>query len=219
MKSRGLYKKSLFYFLTALFLLLAFYAIEFSIRQYYSDQNIKDHFQKNLLLQQKILSDKAGAVEDILNSAHNNHWPELERLLDPDHIYAQIFVHDSLLFWNSNKLSNDLDYLQGGSLDTIIHEKTAWYLVHFEAAGDNRIFLFKLILSSYPFDNKFLPSEANKEFLLSNDVRLQKNTADAPYVILNNEGQPFIGLTIEHNNDISQTAVFILFGVFLLFYI
>lgn len=207
------------YFLATLFLLVAFYAVDLSIRQYYSDDHIKDHFQKNVLEQEGILAQKAGEVEDILNSQKSNHWPELERLLDPDQIYAQIYDHDSLLFWNSNILHNDLDYLKEGALDTIVREKTAWYLIRFEASDGYRIFLFKKIKSEYPFDNKFLPSAANKEFLLSNNVILESNTGHAQYVIVNRQGSPFIGLTIRHNNDIGQTATLILFGIFLLFYL
>ena len=219
MKSQIRYKKTFSYFLAAFLLLVAFYAINFGIRKYYSDQHIKDYFQKNILLQQEVLKQKAAAVMNILNSPKDNHWPDLERLLDPENIYTQVYQEDSLLFWNSNRLRNDLDYLKEGSLDTLIHEKTAWYLLRFEAVDGYRIFLFKLIKTEYPFENKFLPSQVNKEFLLSRDVLLQAHTKEAQYVIVNNQGRPFIGLTVEHNNDISRSAILILFGVFLLFYI
>ncbi len=219
MKKTSPYNSPMAYLFTAILLIVVFYAIEFSTKKYHSDPFIKNRFQKNLLYQQLLLKDKTKEIATILTDSSKNNWPALERLLDPDHIFTQIYSGDSLLFWNSNQVQNDLDYLHEGSVDTILREKTAWYLIHFENIDGYRIFLFKLIKSEYPFENKFLPSKSNPEFLSSDNVQLISNPESAQYAIVNEQGVPVIGLNIDHQNDIGRAVTLLLFAFYILFYV
>ncbi|RLD46403.1 MAG: hypothetical protein DRI88_07635, partial [Bacteroidetes bacterium] len=153
-------------------MLVIFYATEYGTKKHHSDQHIKDRFQNSLKFQRANLIDKTKTITEILKDPEKNYWPSLERLLDPEQIFAQIYFEDSLIFWNSNLVQNDLDYLYEGELDTIIREKTAWYQIHYISTAANRDLLFTLIKAEYPFENKFLPSKANREFLSSDQVEL-----------------------------------------------
>ena len=219
LKKTGLFNSSVVYLIAALLMLVIFYATEYGTKKHHSDQHIKDRFQNSLKFQRANLIDKTKTITEILKDPEKNYWPSLERLLDPEQIFAQIYFEDSLIFWNSNLVQNDLDYLYEGELDTIIREKTAWYQVHFKSTGVYRVFLFKLIKAEYPFENKFLPSKANREFLSSDQVELTVNIKSAQYAIVNDQGVPVIGLTIIHHNDIGNNIILLLFFIYILFYI
>jgi len=205
--------------MSAVFLLIIFYIIQYSIENYNSDIELKNRFQKNLLIQQSILNNKSDDIIEVLNGEELAYWPSLERLLNPENIYSQIFSDDSLIFWNSNHIRNHLTNLINSFPDTVIREKTGWYLVHFERVEDYRIFLFKLIKSEYPFENTFLPSQTNNEFISSENVLLLSNPDEARYKILNQRGNTIVGLSIDNNNNISDSVILLLFLIFLLFYI
>ncbi len=211
--------RSHFYLISAVFLLIIFYVIQYSIENYNSDNELKNRFQKNLLIQQSILNDKSDDIIEILNGQESLYWPSLERLLNPEDIYTQIFSKDSLIFWNSNHIRNHLTNVIKSFPDTVIREKTGWYLVHFERVEDYRIFLFKLIKSEYPFENTFLPSQTNNDFISSENVRFTSNPDEAQYKIVNQRGNAIVGLSIDKNNNISDSVILLLFLIFLLFYV
>ena len=94
--------------ISAVFLLIIFYVIQYSIENYNSDIELKNRFQKNLLIQQSILNNKSDDIIEVLNGEELAYWPSLERLLNPENIYSQIFSDDSLIFWNSNHIRNHL---------------------------------------------------------------------------------------------------------------
>lgn len=219
LKKTGPFNSSVVYLIAAMLVFVLFYATEYGTKRYHSDRHIKERFQKSMLYQRANLNDKIQSISKILSDPEKNYWPFLERLLDPEQIFTQIYRADSLIFWNSNLVQNGLDYLNDGVLDTIMREKTAWYMIHYEKVGEYRIFLFKRIKAEYPFENKFLPSKADRDFLSSDHVLLTADLKAAQYTITNEQGVPVIGLTIEHHNDIGNNIILLLFFIYMLLYV
>ncbi|MEE4258703.1 MAG: ATP-binding protein [Bacteroidales bacterium] len=208
-----------FYLISAISLLIVFYVMQYGARQYYAEATLKDSFQKNLTDQQLKLESASLKIVEIIGDTQTSNWPSLERLLNPGGIFAQIFIKDSLIFWNSNHIQNQLADLSVAKLDTIIKEQTGWYLVHAEQNNDLKIFLFELIKSEYPFQNKFLPSVANAAFIPTDNFQLSNNLNEAQYVIPGKNGHPHIGLNFNKNSGYSQHLVLWLFFVFVAAYV
>ncbi len=205
--------------ISAISLLIVFYVMQYGARQYYAEATLKDSFQKNLTDQQLKLESASLKIVEIIGDTQTSNWPSLERLLNPGGIFAQIFIKDSLIFWNSNHIQNQLADLSVAKLDTIIKEQTGWYLVHAEQNIDLKIFLFELIKSEYPFLNKFLPSVANAAFIPTDNFQLSNNLNEAQYVIPGKNGHPHIGLNFNKNSGYSQHLVLWLFFVFVAAYV
>ena len=208
-----------FYLISAICLLIAFYVMQYGARQYYAEATLKNRFQKNITDQQLKLESASLKIVEIIGDTQTSNWPSLERLLNPEGIFAQVFIKDSLIFWNSNHIQNQLADLSVTKLDTIIKEKTGWYLVHAEQNNDLKIFLFELIKSEYPFQNKFLPSVANPAFISTDNFQLTNNLNEAQYAIPGKNGHPIVGLSFNTNSGYSQHFILWLFFVFVAAYV
>ncbi|MCB2208645.1 MAG: HAMP domain-containing histidine kinase [Bacteroidetes bacterium] len=208
-----------FYLISAICLLIAFYLMQYGVGKYHAETALKSRFEENLIERQLKLETTSHRILEILRNDPISNWPSLERLLNPEGINAQLFMEDSLIFWNSNHIKNQLADVSVAKLDTIIKEKTGWYLLHMEQTNDFKIFLFELIKSEYPFQNKFLPSIANAVFISTNNIQLTNSLNDAQYVISGQNGSPLIGLIFIEDGDYSQQFLLWLFLVFVSAYI
>lgn len=198
---------------------IVFYAIQYGANRYNSDLALKNRFQRNLLEQQMMLQDKSQIITEIISDSSISNWPSLEVIVNAEGIFAQIFEDDTLIFWNSNHIRNQLISLRKPLTDTIIREKTGWYLVHFQRTDNFKIFLFKRIKSEYPFENKFLPSVANSDFISNDNIQLTYNLDHASYFINGQNGKPIIGLNFDKETKPGAEVIFCLFFFFLLAYL
>lgn len=207
------------YLISAICFIIIFYVIQYGTDRYNSDLVIKNRFQKNFIEQQILLNKKAIDVVEIISDSDISNWPALERTLNTDDILARIFNNDSLIFWNSNQIKNNLINLQKTILDTVIREKTGWYLMHYEKADTFRIFLFKRIKSEYPFENKFLPSVAAADFISSSNIYLTQDLDEAQYKIHGQNENPIVGLNFDPDLNPAIGIILWLFFFFLLAYL
>ncbi len=166
-----------------------------------------------------MLQDKSRNVAEIINDSSISNWPALERIVNSEGTFTQIFEEDSLIFWNSNHIRNQLKNFSEPLLDTVIREKTGWYLVHFQRTDNFKIFLFKRIKSEYPFENKFLPSVASSDFISTNIIYLTNDLDKAQYSIEGQNGKPIVGISFDANNEAGDEVILCLFFFFLLAYI
>ena len=208
-----------YYLIGAIVLLTTYYGIQYASGEFNSDKSLSLKFQENFIDRQLILESKSAEVFKIINDTLISDWPALERLLETDHIFAQVFKNDSLIFWNTNQIQNQLSLDLEPNTDTVIRENTGWYLVHYEMKNELKIFLISLIKSEYPFENKFLPSVSNSDFISIDNVQLTHDLTHAQYVIYSKNGSPIVGYNFQKPANASQNLIVLLFFIFIAAYL
>ena len=92
-------------------LVIAYLLISMLANNQLSREKQTERFQKNIGKYALELEQKGEEVMSILNNNPAQFWPLFERSVNPEEIILQIYLRDSLLYWNSQKISNDiLDY-------------------------------------------------------------------------------------------------------------
>ena len=89
--------KSYYPYLALIALLLVYFLIATLAKKASSPEKQFERFQQDFLVQEKLLAEKSVEVEFILSSGNNEYWPLLERSLNSENIFAQIYQHDSLI--------------------------------------------------------------------------------------------------------------------------
>lgn len=207
------------YVISVLVLIISFTVITYSIN-YFSDysrqtKQIQESFTENAVL----LDEKAEEVKGILLKNPSNFWPYLERSVNPEKFIIQIYLRDELIYWNSQKISNEILFLDQLKKDTVIQQNTGWFLLHFLPEDDYNIFLFKQIKTQYEYDNSYLPNEFNREFGSSAIIQLTSDFSVAQFTIKDIEGNDCLGLIYDTNNSLSNSMLILLFTLFVLMYV
>jgi len=207
----------LFIFGTVLF--FVFNVFIYAIEKYNSEDQITRRFQENFLDQELVLRDKIPAVIEVLDGEEDQLWPKLERLLEEHQVYAQIYKSDSLLFWNSSKIPNDLIHPQIGVHSYVIRTQTGWYLTQYQEYKNYFVFLFKEIKSEYSVSNSYLPVEIQSTFSSYEKISLTLDTLSTKRIIHDQNNNAVLGINIQHPISLSKLSIVLLFSLFILIYI
>lgn len=168
--------------LMGLILVLAALFINDFIAQRNSNRNyILNNFNRNLKTQINYLNSKFGDYFDVLDLELDNHWPLLERIEQNENIYAFVYKHDSLLYWNTSSVHFQLSSLKNRTF--LINDASSWYLGVYGQLGDYRIILVEPIIQDYVVDNQFVKREVNKSFSNSQNIQISNNFSPEAYEI------------------------------------
>ncbi|MCF6341608.1 MAG: HAMP domain-containing histidine kinase [Bacteroidales bacterium] len=206
-------------FLTGTVLSLAFYLTVISINKYNTEDQIARRFQENFLLQQSLLLDKMPGITKILDGDQNAYWPLLERFLNQEGIFSQIFKNDSLLFWNNSEIATDYATAETQEGGIVVLTGTGWYLTQYQIYKDYTICLFKKIKSEYAVRNPYLPHAVQNQFSNYENIQLSLDTVQAPYQIRDRNGNAVLGLGIPQPILLSRSSIFLLFSLFIAIYL
>ena len=132
-------------FLSGLILSIFFYLFVYFIGKYNNPEQITKRFQRNFLEQQSLLNDKISKVITILAGEETQFWPKLERLLNENQIYTQIYRNDSLLFWNNSRIPNNFIDAESNNSEAIKYYPTGWFLSVYIGFEGLEVCLFKEI--------------------------------------------------------------------------
>ena len=211
--------KTHLYFLTGVFLIIVFYLLVYSIEKYNDADQISKRFQSSFLEQQSVLSEKIPQVITILEGDKILFWPKLERLLNKNEIYAQIYRNDSLLFWNNSRIPNNFKDKESELNETVIFIQTGWFLLDSQSFKSFSIYLFKEIKSEYSVSNSYLPVEVNSAFSKYENITLTLETLSAEATIYDRNGDAVLGLHIPQPISVNKSGIVLLFSLFILIYI
>jgi signal transduction histidine kinase len=178
-----------------------------------------ERFQKEFLIQQQLLAEKTRDVDNILSANSNQYWPLLERALNPENIFSQIYLRDSLVFWNSQYINNEILLRLDNKVDTVLKLSAGWFLVHSSESDGFDIYLLKQIKSEYEYDNSFLPDNINVDFGGAQKIKFTTDLKEAQFVAKDIDGQESLGLIIDGNIEYQTTTIVLLFFVYLLIYL
>jgi len=206
-------------FLIGLVLCLIFYLLVYSFEKFNDEDQIAKRFQTNFLEQQSVLSEKIPGIISILEGEEETFWPKLEKLLNENQIYTQIYRNDSLLFWNNSRIPNDLNYLKKSEKETIIFIQTGWYLTEYQEYKSFSIFLFDEIKSEYSVSNAYLPVELKNAFSNYGNINLTLDTLQAGKIIHDRYGDAVLGLNIPQPISFSKLSIDLLFSLFIIIYL
>ena len=196
-----------------------FYLFVYFIGKYNNPEQITKRFQSNFLEQQSLLSDKIPEVITILEGEEERFWPKLERLLNENQIYAQIYRNDSLLFWNNSLIPNNFIDEESNKSEVVAYVPTGWFLTAYQGFEGFDLYLFKEIKSEYSVSNDYLPVEVNSAFSNYRNISLSLDTLQSKQRIHSQEGNAVLGLDIPQPTSLSKTSIVLLFCLFLIIYL
>ena len=108
--------------LRGLILVLAALFINDFVGQRNSNRNyVLNNFNKNLNVQINYLNSKFEEYFNILDMESENHWPFLERIEQHEKVFAFVYKHDSLLYWNTSSVHFQLSSLKNRTILFIIN--------------------------------------------------------------------------------------------------
>ena len=201
-------------------LVIAYLLISMLANNQLSREKQTERFQKNIGKYALELEQKGEEVMSILNNNPAQFWPLFERSVNPEEIILQIYLRDSLLYWNSQKISNDILDYNLSKTDTVIQESTGWYLLHQLRRESFTFCLLKQLKSQYEFDNSYLPVFVDDGLGISQDVEFTTDYPNAQFVIKDKSGESCIGLNFTESEPVySKFYTIILFLIYLAIYL
>ena len=121
-------QRLLIYLISGIVIILVYNLLVLNYTTNNHPDKIVNKFQREFIKQEKLLANKSGIVSEILENRPNGHWPALERSVEGSDIIAQIYLNDSLYFWTSQKINNNILEIFSQEKDTVLLQKTGWYL-------------------------------------------------------------------------------------------
>jgi len=206
-------------FFSVIFLMLLFYSLVFTIQSYNSEHQIVQRFQSRFLEQQSLLNEHIPEVVKILSGPKENYWPRLERLLNDNLIYTQIYYKDSLIFWNNSHIPLVNHSSANDIYNPVVNTPTGWYLSDIQTFQQFDIHLFREIKTEYSVSNSYLPVRVNPAFSNYKNIAFTQDTLQTNNIIRDNKGKAVLAISIPKPILIDQSFTILLFLLFVLTYI
>ena len=216
-KAFGDNKKSLVFLVSAIIFSLLFIAIIFFAGNTNQEKQVAKRFQENLINQIDNLDNKAVTIRSVLDADTLSLWPKLEHVVNQDNTLLLIYFGDSLIFWNNNKVSEDLRLIKYQK-NQVINSNNGWYLLHYETYNNHSILLLKQVKSEYQYNNVILPSLVSDEFSNCQDISLTLTEEESGYPIFDNQERFVVGLNFEDYSPFSDQLILTLFLLFICIY-
>lgn len=207
----------------SIFFLLSYYLAQHLHNKHHTPEFEFLNLSKRVDYQSIKLLDEIGVVGKTIESKPNNYWQILDSLLQKS-TYVCFFVNnDSVLYWNSNKVS--IDSFGGLTPDNNIHVahlQSGWYLYAGIKIGQKNIYLLELIKTGYQVNNDLLKPGFNPAFSTCPDIDLTLNADFADYIIYTSNNKVLLCANynsgeVVHNGD--NYIIFLLFFLTFVFLI
>ncbi|MDR0970560.1 MAG: HAMP domain-containing histidine kinase [Lentimicrobiaceae bacterium] len=141
---------------------------------------------------------------------------------DEKQAFVLVYENDTLKYWNSNRIipsEKQLQAIENGE-QTVLFIRNGLYLSFFAEARqpDQKIFLFQLLYSDYPFENNFLENKLNDAVFGSNQNLELSDDTTTVYLVRNESGKALFSVIIDENEtQINQQLIVFLLFVFIVF--
>jgi two-component system, NtrC family, nitrogen regulation sensor histidine kinase NtrY len=205
------------------------------ITRYYSNKE-KDHVLITEKYIEKILREKEQRLQNILETILKDEHLQLPfltlnqniqpELWQKEGISVFLYRNDTLIFWSNNNVPAQNIYTRELFVHSFLHYGNGWFrVVRAEKAELDAVGLI-LIKNDFPYQNKYLVNDFQKEFRLESEDRL--DTIPGKLNIHSEDGQFLFSVSEVKSQSMSYKAcllVFVLWTVFiislviLLFYI
>ncbi len=201
-------------------MLIIFYLAQSFFHSRVTPDYLRRHFQEELLEHQKDLRIQSEKVINLLVKDAQDGWPELERAVEDGQQIMQVYLHDSLFFWNSQLIDHDILTFPRNTTDSVVRLNTGWYLMNQKTTGQYRIFLFEQIKPEYSFINSYLPQHIHSDFISGEGVTIKAYQQEgAGNVIYDVYQRPVISLFFTGDDNLSHSMILFLFVLYVIIFI
>jgi len=205
------------------FVIAIIFVLLFTIVYYYSNtltrnERIVGNLEKSLVRELKILDIKGNNIVSILESTDTNYWPKLERVVDKNGLFVQVYLNDSLIFWNSNQILTNLSNIELANYN-LIEDHKGWYTVYYKENNKFKIIIYERIKSNCPANNKFLNNFITAGNVNCDSIMFTKDQSKSEYLVSAIDGSFLIGVYFIGKSSVSDQMILYLFGLFLAAYI
>lgn len=206
------------YFILAVIAAALFTAVYlYSLRQT-DEKNVIARVERILTDEQTSLAETAQKMVNVLQEQSDNYWPGLERAVDNDAVFAQVYLADSLLFWNSNQISNDFSEVDLNKYN-ILSMKNGWYIVQYQTYREFEIVLYKLLKTNSDLLKNTVSNRYSDGLDAFKNAEFNNNEVGNDYQLYTEDNAFLIGVNVKEENQLNDQIIFILFTLFVLCYI
>ncbi len=176
------------------------------------DTNKIVHFQE-VLHKKEVQIEKV--LNDISDSLKSDRFTTSNSLLFVNYDYNRlaesglgflIFKNDTLVFWSDNSIPIKRLYDENNFNDIIHKFPNAWYEIRIKQVGYYKIVGLIKIKNTYPFNNKYLKDEYQKDYGLPPNVKISSFIVSNSFKIRDKEGDIIMCL-IPHGTIITEDYV------------
>jgi signal transduction histidine kinase len=160
--------------------------------------------QKEIRLNKEMILLAKRAEQSSYNSLFYSNPDYYSKLMQEDGIGLLIYENDTLKFWSDNSIAVE-NWIKEVCLDTKIAKlKNGWFEVMkppANAASSKNIVGLILIKNEYPYQNKYLENEFQKDFSLPAETKLIADNPSVGFPIKNSESEFLFSLEINAKNQ------------------
>lgn len=216
-KKTGNYKTSVIYCILIIILSAAFAVIYTYAKSLTKEEQIFNSVQEKILRESDNLESASNKIQQIIGADSNNIWQNLEKFNNESKYQVLIYQNDSLVYWNNNKISDDLINVQLNAVN-IIASQSGWYLLASHSFHQFRIIVCERLKSSYD-SGEDITHNISGGMVSCRSLNFTHDYTLAKYQLKDRNGKYLAGLNFSGNSFISYRAIFILFIIFLLVYL
>jgi two-component system, NtrC family, nitrogen regulation sensor histidine kinase NtrY len=212
-------QRVLIYISSGILLLIVFYLAQSFFYSRVTPDYLTRHFQEELMENQVELQSRSKDIVEVLVKDNQPVWPELENAVEDDNLIAQIYLNDSLFFWNSQLIDHNILMFSIHTADSVVKLNTGWYLMQHASSETYRVFLFKQIKPEYSFNNSYLPQHIHSEFISAEGVMISSYQEEGPgNVIYDVHQRPVITLMFTGDDQLSPSMILLLFLLYVIIF-
>ena len=172
-------------------------------------------FETTLHLKEKRLNEEmtmlaAQAATENYNQLFINKPAYYNDMLEQDGLALLIYENDTLKFWSDNSIAVE-NWIKEVCLDTKMAKlHNGWFEVmrpHTNAATTKTIVGLILIKNVFPYQNKYLVNEFQKDFDVSADTKLHTDRPESANIIKNLKGEYLFSLEFNLTNYFNNNSI------------
>ncbi|MCK9421087.1 MAG: HAMP domain-containing histidine kinase [Bacteroidales bacterium] len=215
-----------------LYLILSFffYGLTYVVQQYTNGEPNPNSSAK--IIQEKII-DAENSSKKVLDhfctnfdtitgytTNHPDNW--IKSNIDPGDFLIFVYKHNSLIFWNDNKIPINENLIQSSRGPFFVTKlKNGWYAFQFKKHGSFLCYCGFLIRSEFPIQNDYIKNQFSPRFNVPEYINITQVRNDHP--VFSAEGNYLFSIVIgknhKHSNAISAMLLFLfLCGSWYLFF-
>jgi signal transduction histidine kinase len=209
---KNFFKNKHFFIIAAVLL----FAVAYIFSHYYNNghRSTAHAFEKTLHLKERRLNEE---MLQLAKRAENENYDQLFRqkpsyynsLLEKEGIALLIYESDTLKFWSDNSIAVE-NWIKEVCLDTKMAKlHNGWFEVmrpHTNSTTTKTIVGLILIKNEFPYQNKYLTNEFQKDFSVPAETKLITDNSYSENAIKNSSGDYLFSLKFNADNPISFTS-------------
>lgn len=219
-KNNSALNKSTIFLSTTLTLLIVLFAVNLILKSKYSNRQFETNTAYYIDIQFVELVKTSDSIQYAIEKSGVVLWKKITQITNSDHSGCYIYLNDSLCYWNTYTVTQNIPRIANSQGDTIVQLNNGIYLVHQQEADSFSIITFKILQYEYQVENNLLQPKFNTGKKLPGKLSVHiDNTLSSHLTKIEKAGIYEVYISREKYVSLNMTDLFWFFLVYLITYI